>query len=92
VDPRYRQRLRHSRREAGRQPLRLAVIGLGLAGWLGWTLGALPVAAQGLPWLVISPAFVDLGTIRKSDGKAEARYTLRNEGRAPLRILRIVPT
>jgi hypothetical protein len=35
---------------------------------------------------------VDFGTIRKSGGKVEATFTLRNDGQAPLRIQRIVPT
>lgn len=63
-----------------------------MVGWLVWGLRVAPVAAEGLPRLVITPASVDLGTIRKTGGKAEATFTLRNEGRAPLRIQRIVPT
>jgi hypothetical protein len=72
--------------------LGIGLVGLGFAGWLAWTLRAAPVAAEGLPRLVITPSMVDFGTIRKSAGKAEAIFTLRNDGRAPLRIHRIVPT
>ncbi|MEK6717517.1 MAG: DUF1573 domain-containing protein [candidate division NC10 bacterium] len=70
----------------------LGLVGLGVAGWLAWGLRVAPVAAQGLPRLIITPASVDFGTIRKSGGKVEATFTLRNDGRAPLRIQRIVPT
>jgi hypothetical protein len=70
----------------------LFFVGLGVAGWLAWGVRVAPVAAQGLPRLVISPSVVDFGTIRKSGGKVEATFTLRNDGRAPLRIQRIVPT
>lgn len=70
----------------------LGLIALGVAGWFAWDVWVAPVAAQGLPRLVISPSVVDFGTIRKSGGKVEATFTLRNDGRAPLRIQRIVPT
>ncbi len=63
-----------------------------VTGWLAWTLRAAPVAAQGVPQLVVTPPAVDFGTIRKSGGKVEAAFTLRNDGKAPLRIQRIVPT
>lgn len=70
----------------------LGLVGLGVAGWLAWGLRGAPAAAEGLLRLVVSPTVVDFGTIRKSGGKVEATFTLRNEGRAPLRIQRIVPT
>jgi hypothetical protein len=70
----------------------LVLVGLGLAGRPAWILRAAPVAAEGLPRLVVSPSVVDVGTIRKNGGKAEATFTLRNDGKAPLRIRRIVPT
>jgi hypothetical protein len=59
---------------------------------LAWILTTGPAAAEGLPRLVVSPPAVDFGTIRKTGGKVEATFTLRNDGRAPLRIQRIVPT
>lgn len=38
------------------------------------------------PELTIEPEAVDLGTIRMADGPASARYTVRNDGQAPLTI------
>ena len=70
----------------------LTLIMVVLTGWLAWTLRAAPAAMQGLPRLVVTPPVVDFGTIRKSGGKVEATFTLRNEGQAALRIQRIVPT
>ncbi|MBI3086131.1 MAG: hypothetical protein HYY88_10445, partial [candidate division NC10 bacterium] len=64
----------------------LGLVGLGVAGWMAWGPGAAPVAAEGLPRLAVSPTVVDFGTIRKGGGKVEATFTLRNEGRGPLRI------
>lgn len=68
------------------------LLGLGVAGWIVWGLRVAPVAAEGLPRLVVTPPVVDFGTIRKTGGKVEAAFTVRNDGRAPLRIQRIVPT
>lgn len=65
---------------------------VGVAGWLTGSLWASVVAAEGSARLLVSPPAVDFGTIRKSGGKVEATFTLRNTGRAPVRIRRIVPT
>ena len=70
----------------------LGFIALGLVGSLTWAFWVAPVTAQGLRQLVVTPPVVDFGTIRKSGGKVEAAFTLRNGGKAPLRIQRIVPT
>ncbi len=81
-------------REGGRRRrlVVLGLVGIGWAGWLAWTGQAVPAAAQALPRLVVIPGAVDFGTIRRGGGKVEATFTLRNDGRAPLRIQRIVPT
>lgn len=70
----------------------IGLITITAAGWIAWGPGSVPVAAIGLPKLVITPLRVDLGTIQKTGGKAAATFTLRNDGKAPLRIQRIVPT
>jgi hypothetical protein len=70
----------------------LGLVAIGLVGWIGSSLRATPAAAEGVPRLVVSPPVVDFGTIRRAGGKVEATFTLRNDGRAPLRIQRIVPT
>ncbi len=87
----FGQRPRGPRRSAWGL-MALGLVGLGVAGSLVWGLRATPVAAQGVPQLVVTPPAVDFGTIRKSGGKVEATFTLRNDGKAPLRIQRIVPT
>ncbi len=80
------------RRRWVRRSVTLGLVGLGVTAWLGWGPRVAPEAAQGIPQLVVSPQVIDVGTVRKSGGKVEATFTLRNEGRAPLRIQRIVPT
>jgi len=81
-----------SRRRRSWRLVGLGLVALIATGWLALGTRVAPVAAQGLPRLIITPASVDFGTIRKSGGKVEATFTLRNDGRAPLRIQRIVPT
>ncbi|MBI4537426.1 MAG: DUF1573 domain-containing protein [candidate division NC10 bacterium] len=75
-----------------RRSVTMGLVGLGVTAWLGWGPRVVPEAAQGIPRLVVTPQVIDVGTIRKSGGKVEAKFTLRNEGQAPLRIQRIVPT
>ncbi len=85
------RRLRGWRRWAW-APVTLGFVVFGVAGWLALGLQAATVEAQGVSRLVVTPPAVDFGTIRKSGGKVEAAFTLRNDGRDPLRIQRIVPT
>ena len=70
----------------------LTLVGIGMAAGIAGMLRPSPAVAEMLPRLVLIPGVVDFGTIRKSAGKAEATFTLRNDGQAPLRIQRIVPT
>lgn len=70
----------------------LGLLALGAMGWAAWGPQAIPATAAGLPKLVISPSVMDLGTIHKTGGKVVATFTLQNDGTAPLRIQRIVPT
>ncbi len=70
----------------------LTIVGVSMAVWMAGMPRPGPAAAEVLPRLVLIPGVVDFGTIRKSAGKVEARFTLRNDGQAPLRIQRIVPT
>lgn len=83
---------RGDRRRGSWMLVGFALAWLTVTGSILWALMAAPVAAEGLPRLVISPTVVDFGTIQKSGGKVEATFSLRNDGRAPLRIQRIVPT
>ena len=45
-----------------------------------------------IPMLAVKPDVRDFGEVRRGAGVLEATFTLQNEGKAPLRILRIVPT
>jgi hypothetical protein len=53
----------------------------------GWLLGS-----GGGPAIAFSPDLRDFGEIGRDAGKLEAVFTLRNGGKAPLRISRLVPT
>ncbi len=65
---------------------------------LGGAGGFLLVGASGgllgpnTPRLGVAPDLKDFGEVRRDAGKLEAVFTLRNEGKAPLRISRLVPT
>lgn len=79
---------------AGRR-LWWAAAGLLILGDVG---GFLLVGASGgllgpsTPRLGVVPDLKDFGEVRRDAGKLEAVSTLRNEGKAPLRISRLVPT
>jgi len=59
------------------------VLGGGVPGLFG---------ASGAPRLAVAPDLKDFGEVRRDAGRMEAVFTLRNEGGAPLRLSRIVPT
>jgi len=61
-----------------------AVVGTGSTDILG--------RQRGIPMLAVKPDLRDFGEIRRGAGKLETTFTLRNEGKAPLQILRITPT
>ena len=63
----------------------------------GFTMLATGSAAQmgpprPVPMLAVAPDLKDFGEVGRDAGRLEAAFTLRNEGRVPLRILKITPT
>jgi len=59
---------------------------------LGTGSSALSGRGGAIPMLAVTPDLKDFGEVRRGAGKLEAAFTVRNEGKVPLQILRIVPT
>ena len=68
-----------------------AIVVIGIA-VLGTGSSALPGRPRAIPMLSVTPDLKDFGEVRRGAGKLEATFTLRNTGKAPLTILRLVPT
>ena len=67
----------------------LVVVGIAVVGPGSSALSGRPRA---IPMLAVKPDVRDFGEVRRGAGVLEATFTVRNEGKAPLRILRITPT